>query len=410
MPARAAVLRVRFTVANWHLTGQDVAVTTTNLADPPIRVSTLELFFDLVFVFTITQVAAIVVEAPDGSGVARAAITLSIIYWMYGGYAWLTNTNGPNTPARRGILLAAMAAFFVCSLAVPSAFGDSGVAFGIAYLVVVLVHAAGFIVYIGSAAIRPVAHFLPWNLVSSGLVLAAAWAHGTADWILWSVAAVVQLITPIVIRVGDNFQINAAHFAERHGLVILIVLGESLVSVALAGQHQHVGPRLAIGVLAGLLAAAVMWWMYFGGDDERAAVAMNGAPPAKRPVWAITGYFLAHLFMIFGILLIAAGTHIAVHDLVASVSSAGGWLIAGGAGLFALGSAAFRQAMHFASPLPRAAGGLACLATFPIGRYGSAAGELAAIAVVLGVTLLVEHRLEYSPGVRAPTASERMTA
>src|SRR6266700_1657343 len=146
-----------------------------------------------------------------------------------------------------------MAAFLVCSLAVPTAFGDSGLAFALAYLVVVLVHAAGFLAYNGSAALGPVSRVLPWNLVSTGLLFCAAWAHGTADWILWTAVVLVQLISPMVIRVGVNFNINAAHFAELHGLVILIVLGESLVSVGLASEHERVDMRLAVGVLAGLL-------------------------------------------------------------------------------------------------------------------------------------------------------------
>ena len=387
-----------------------MVVRTATLADPPVRVSTLELFFDLVFVFTITQVTAIMVESPDGSGVAQAAITMSIIYWMYGGYAWLTNARGPDTLTRRGILLAGMAAFFVCSLAVPSAFDEGGLAFAIGYLLVVLVHAAGFIVYAGAAAMRPVARLLSWNLLSAGLILGAAWAHGPADWILWGAAVGVQLITPIVIRVGQNFRINAVHFGERHGLVILIVLGESLVSVAVASEHQGVGPRLAIGVLVGLALATVMWWMYFGGDDERAVAAMEAAPAAKRPVWAITGYFLAHYVMIFGILMIAAGTHLGVHDLFERTSVPGAWLIACGGGLFALGSAGFRQALHFAPPLPRAIAGVACLVTYPIGRYVSPTAELAAVAMVLGVMLLLESRVDGEPDVTPPVASEKMAA
>jgi low temperature requirement protein LtrA len=385
-------------------------VRTATLADPPVRVSTLELFFDLVFVFTITQVTAIMVESPDGSGVAQAAITMSIIYWMYGGYAWLTNSRGPDTLTRRGILLAGMAAFFVCSLAVPSAFDEGGLAFAVGYLLVVLVHAAGFIVYAGAAAMRPVVRLLSWNLVSAGLILGAAWAHGPADWLLWGTAVGVQLITPIVIRVGQNFRINAVHFGERHGLVILIVLGESLVSVAVASEHQGVGPRLAIGVLVGLALATVMWWMYFGGDDERAVSAMEAAPAAKRPVWAITGYFLAHYVMILGILMVAAGTHLGVHDLFEQTSPPGAWLTACGGGLFALGSAGFRQALHFAPPLPRAVAGAACLVTYPIGRYVSPAAELAAVAVVLGVTLLLESRLDGEPDVTPPVPSEKMAA
>ena len=376
----------------------------------PARVSTLELFFDLVFVFTITHVAAIVFETPNWDGVGRAAITLSIIYWMYGGFAWLTNTNEPHTFERRIVLLAAMAAFFVCSLAVPTAFGDNGLAFAVAYLVVVLVHGAGFLVYNGSAAFGPVSRILPWNLVSAGLLLCAAWAHGTADWILWTAAVAVQLITPMIIRVGANFNINAAHFGERHGLVILIVLGESLVSVGLASENQHVGVRLAVGVLAGLLAATVMWGMYFAGDGDRAAVAMDTAPPTRRPVWAITGYFMAHLVMIFGILLLAAGTRLSVHDLLASSSWASAWLVACGAGLYAAGSAAFRLALHFATPWPRALCAVACLIAVPVGRYGSTAAELLAVAALLAAPLLAEHRRDRRPAARPAEPSERMTA
>jgi low temperature requirement protein LtrA len=382
----------------------------TIASSAPARVSTVELFFDLVFVFTITHVAAIVFEAPNWSGIGRAAITLSIIYWMYGGFAWLTNTNEPHTFERRIVLLTAMAAFFVCSLAVPTAFGDSGLAFALAYLVVVLVHSAGFLVYNGSAALGPVSRILPWNLLSTGLLLCAAWAHGTADWILWTAAVAVQLITPIVIRVGANFNINAAHFGERHGLVILIVLGESLVSVGLASENQHVGVRLVVGVLAGLVAVAVMWWMYFAGDDDRAAVAMETAPPKRRPVWAITGYFMAHFVMIYGILLLAAGTRLSVDDLLGQATWASAWLVACGAGIYAAGSAAFRLALHFATPWPRALGALACLIAVPVGRYASTAAELATVAALLGAALLAERRWERRPAARPLEPSERMTA
>ena len=376
----------------------------------PARVSTLELFFDLVFVFTITQVTAIVVHSPSGAGAARAAITLAVIYYMYGGYAWLTNTNEHDNAARRGVLLAGMAAFFACSLAVPTAFGSGGLPFAIAYLAIILVHAAGFIVFLGPASLGPVAHLLPWNMLSAGLILAAAWGHGSVDWYLWTAAVGVQLLTPVVVRVGENFRINAAHFAERHGLVILIVLGESLVSIGLASESQAVDLRLVLGVLAGLLAAAAMWWMYFAADDDRAAVAMENAPPERRPAWAVTGYFMAHLLMIYGILVLAAGTRLSVDDLLAPASWASAWLVACGAGIYAAGSAAFRLALHFANPAWRAVGAVACLCVAPLGRHGSVAAELAGVAVVLGIMLLVERWSLRRPAATVHEASEKMTA
>jgi low temperature requirement protein LtrA len=125
-------------------------------ADAPVpeRVSTLELFFDLVFVFTITQVSMVVASSPDGAGIARAAIQLGVIYWMYDGYAWMTNAAGPDTWQRTVLLLVGMAGFFVCALAVPRAFGEDGIAFGFGYLIVTLVHLCGFL-SISCLRVRP---------------------------------------------------------------------------------------------------------------------------------------------------------------------------------------------------------------------------------------------------------------
>src|SRR3954454_6136809 len=119
-------------------------MTTTDSADPQVRVSTLELFFDLVFVFTITQLTTVLVDEPTLRGLAQVALMLGVIWWMYGGYAWLTNSVAPDRATRRTLLLGGMAAFLVLALAVPKAFGDAGVAFGIAYVVVVLIHGGLF--------------------------------------------------------------------------------------------------------------------------------------------------------------------------------------------------------------------------------------------------------------------------
>src|SRR5262245_66647882 len=110
----------------------------------PIRVSTIELFFDLVFVFTLTQVSTVVAQSPDASGVARAAIILGVIYLVYDGYAWMTNAARPDTWQSTALLLVGMAGFFVCALAVPRAFDEDGIVFGVAYLAVTGVHLPGF--------------------------------------------------------------------------------------------------------------------------------------------------------------------------------------------------------------------------------------------------------------------------
>jgi low temperature requirement protein LtrA len=361
----------------------------------PDRVSTLELFFDLVFVFTITQVSTVVVRSPDGRGLARAALELAVILWMYGGYAWMTNAVSSETWDRRLLLLLGMAGFFACSLAVPRAFDEDGIVFGAAYLFVTVVHLSGFLLGAGRTPLRAIYRLTPWNLASASLVLAAGWTHGNADWLLWGGAIAVQIATPFFARVDAGFVLNATHFAERHGLMILIVLGESLVSIGLAVEDRRVDLPLLFGAIGGLMTAAALWRAYFVADDTRAARVFEEAPPRTRADQAIGGYGLAHLVMIAGITAVAAGTKLSIHELTSAVPSWNAWLIAGGAALFMAGSAVFRLVMGFASPWPRLAGVPLCLAAVPAGTRGSTAAELAALALLITTALLIDHGVEW---------------
>src|SRR5262245_15958407 len=163
------------------------------------RVSTLELFFDLVFVFTITQVAEVIVHHPDLSGIGHALIELSVLAWMFGGYAWLTNSAGHLLAQCRIILIVGMAAFFMCALAVPHAFDEDGMVFGIGYFLVNVVHLTGL--WLGTTPKPAVKRLMPFNLTSAGLVLAAGFVTGPMDWVLWGGAVAVQVFTPLLGRV-----------------------------------------------------------------------------------------------------------------------------------------------------------------------------------------------------------------
>jgi low temperature requirement protein LtrA len=364
----------------------------------PERVSTLELFFDLVFVFTITQVSTIIVQSPDAVGVARAAIQLGVIYWMYDGYTWMTNAAGPDTWQRTLLLLIGMTGFFMCALAVPGAFGEDGVVFGVGYLAVTVVHLVGFVLRPGATPVASIYGMAPGNLLSAGLVLAAGWVHGTADWVLWSCALVLQIATPVLTQRIQGFEFNAAHFAERHAGLILIVFGESLLSVGLAAKTRKVDLGLILGALAGLAATTAMWWAYFAGDNTRGAQAFAAAPPKQRVIQVLIGYELATAVMIFGVIAVAAGATLRVFDLMSPAPAFEAWLIAAGAMLFLLGSAAFRLALRFGSLLPRVLGALLCLVAVPASQHGSAAAGLLAIAAVIAVTLTGEYAYEYDAG------------
>jgi low temperature requirement protein LtrA len=368
----------------------------------PLHVSTLELFFDLVFVFTITQVSTIIVRSPDAAGLARAAIQLGVIYWMYDGYAWMTNAARADTWQRMLFLLLGMAGFFVCALAVPGAFGPDGILFGVAYLGVAVVHLVGFALRPGATPIASIYGMAPGNLISAGLVLAAGWMHGALVWVLWISALILQIATPVLTRRILGFEFNASHFAERHGNLILIVLGESLVSVGIGAGAKiaKVDRSLVVGALASLAVAAAMWWAYFIADITRATAAFERSPPKRRVIQVLTGYEGATVIMIFGVILVAAATRRRVNQMLSPTFPFEAFLIAGGAMLFMLGSAGFRIALDFGPVRPRIVGAIFCVLAVPAAMFLSEAAGLATTALVIVTTLVIEHTLEHGHGVQ----------
>ncbi len=362
----------------------------------PDRVSSLELFFDLVFVFTITQVAEVVVHHPNALGIAHAALELSILLWMFNGYAWLTNAAGPDNWPRRLLLLVGMAAFFVCALAVPQAFDEDGIVFGISYLIVTVIHLTGFLLDAGRTPIGAVLRLAPFNITSAGMVLAAGFVTGPVDWLLWGGAILVQIATPLLAQANKGFVLNATHFAERHGLMILIVLGESLVSVGLAASASsaRADMPLILGALAGLAAAAAMWWAYFAGEDAKAARTHEKASIRRRAVHGLLGFGLAHLIMIFGAVAVAAATKLALRDLLGPMDDFSARLMASGCALYLLGGATFRGVIGHGSAIPRILGAAAAAVVAPAGARGSTALALASVAIVIMITLFVERRVD----------------
>jgi low temperature requirement protein LtrA len=160
------------------------------------RVSTLELFFDLVFVFTITQLTAVLSDDPTLRGLLRVVLMLGVIFWMYGGYAWMTNAVATDRVARRLLLLGGMAGFLVLALAIPAAFTDGDVAFGVAYLVIVSIHTGLYSRTGVPHTVRALVRLAPFNLASALLVLAAVMVEGTAAYLLWGAAFVLEWFTP----------------------------------------------------------------------------------------------------------------------------------------------------------------------------------------------------------------------
>ncbi len=180
--------------------------------------STIELLFDLVFVFTIGQLTAMIVNDPGVESVLRSAAILAVVWWMYDAFAWLTNQAVPDTAAVRLLLIAAMAAFLVLSLAIPDVFTGLGILFGAAYLAVVVIHAGLFIARGGRESVRVMLHVGPLNVVAALLIIASGFATGWLEWALFLAPLVLFLVSGLVAR-ADPFAISASHFVERHGVL-----------------------------------------------------------------------------------------------------------------------------------------------------------------------------------------------
>ncbi len=181
--------------------------------DEEYRVTTLELFFDLVFVFVITELTGVFVDELGLVGLLRVGLMFVVLWWMYSGYAWLTNTRSPLTPGHRLLLLIGMSGFLLVGLATPHAFTGGGAWWGLGYLIVVLVH-GGLYLQFAPTFIR----VLPGNLLAAGCVIATGMVHGIPVYVLWTAAVLVPVVMPYIVPPAGRFLIQPAHIVERHGL------------------------------------------------------------------------------------------------------------------------------------------------------------------------------------------------
>jgi low temperature requirement protein LtrA len=356
-----------------------------------VRVSTIELFFDLVFVFTITQLTSVLVSESNGVGVARIVLIFGNVWWMYGGYAWLTNAVPPREPVLRLLLLLGMAGFLVVALATPQAFGDSGIAFGVGYLVVTFVHTGLFLRSSEESAVRAMGRLGPYNTITAGMLLAAGFTSGAVQWALWTAAFVLHWTSPAVTAVG-GFRIRPGHFVERHGLIVLIALGESIVAVGIGVQGHDLTAGLLTTAVLGLALATALWWLYFDGEDERAERALRDASDERNPWLALYAFGYAFLPVLGGIVVFAAGVKLAIVDFGDPATAATAWFLAGGVAVYASGLVLFRAVLRSGPVAPRAAIGLVALVTVVVGLTVSPEAQIAALAAVVAAGIVIEPR------------------
>jgi low temperature requirement protein LtrA len=361
---------------------------------PVQRVSTLELFFDLVFVFTVTQLTAVLSHDLSWESLGQVMVMLALIWWMYAGYAWLTNSISTRELRQRAILLGGMAGYLVLALAVPGAFHGSGLAFGVGYFIVTAVHASLFIWTASAQSSRAFLGIAPFNLFNATLVIIGGALGGTAQAVLWTVAAVLEWSTPWLgnRESQSSFVIAPGHFVERHGLVVIVAIGESVVAGGIGAAGLAVDAELMLAVVLGLLLSAGLWWAYFGADDDEQAERALAEAPARRQPWiALEGFGVAHYFLLLGIVLTAAGIKEAIGHAYDPLETADALVLGGGVALFLAADVGFRRVLGLGRSLHRAVAALLALATIPLGSELAAVAQLAALVVVLAGALAGER-------------------
>ena len=347
------------------------------------RVTPLELFFDLVFVFAITQVTGFLADNSTWDGLLRGLFLLGVLWWAWAAYAWLTNTLNPEEGVVRIAVFGSMAAMLIVSLATPHAFDVDGVVFGIAYFIVRALH---LVLYALAGRgdpelLRAVMRILPSALIGAALLVVAGFLEGTVQMTIWAVALAIDYLWLIVTGMR-GWRVSPEHFVERHGLIVIIAIGESIVAVGVGAQGLPLdAPRITAAIL-GIVVASVLWWSYFDWTVYINQARLADATGEERAVLARDLYSYLHLPMVAGIVLFALGMKTTLAHVDESLEIIPAVGLSGGLALY--------FAAHVASRL-RIGGGwghgrwmatLVLLAVIPVATVVPALAALALVSAI----------------------------
>jgi low temperature requirement protein LtrA len=320
-------------------------------AEPPRRAerrtSPIELLWDLVFVFAITQVTTLLSRHLSWAGFGRAMLILALVWWAWSAFVWAANAQDNDSVTLRLALLVATAFIFICGLAVPEALTSAGLLFAISYAVVRFIHLALYADASrrGDASWSAIAGFAVTVTLGMGLLIAGAALGGTARIVLWAVAVAIDYAGPAWLtreRLRGLQRVAVAHFAERYGLFVIICLGESIVAIGLGATagHRTITSGEVVVVTLGLLITVGLWWTYF---DRFAQIAEDSLRTQGDPVLAAAdGYSYLHLVLVAGIITFAAGVRLLVGAPHMAPLDAVRLALCGGVGAYLLGHVAFR--------------------------------------------------------------------
>src|SRR5215218_3173332 len=349
------------------------------------RVTPLELFFDLVFVFDLTQVTGFLSNHLTWVRMLQGAALLAALWSSWAVYSWLTNAVPAEEviPARL-VIFCAMAAMFVASLAVPDAFGHYGVIFGSAYLVVQLLQVVLYALATGREPDqrRAILRLAPGYVGAPALLIVAGFLDGFAQGALWAVALAIDYGVAVV-RGVSGFRVYAGHFVERHGLVVIIALGESIVAAGVGASGLALGVKVLVAAVLGIALAAALWWAYFDLVALYAERRLSAAQGEERARLARDSYSLLHLPMVAGIIFIALGIKQTLSHVGDPLGTIPAVALCGGVALYLLGLNAFRLRGVGSVSVPRLVVTILCLALISVAVSVPSLITLAVLALLL---------------------------
>ena len=373
------------------------------------RVTPLELFFDLVFVLAITQCTALMAHHPTWSGLAQGLLVLGMLWWAWTGYSWLTSVLDPEEGAVRLVMFGAMAALLLVSICVPEAFGSLALAFALIYGVVRAAHIALFILASpeDDGLRHSVLGLAASTAVAVALLATASLFDGLAQGALWALALLLDMGGPYFFG-SEGWKLVPGHFAERHGLIVIIALGESIVAIGVGAAHElslGIGTAAVLGV--GLTAA--MWWTYFDVVAIVSGRRLAEAEPGRvQNEMARDSYSYLHLLMVAGIVLVALGLKTTIGHVDDHLHAVPAFALLGGLAAYLLGHVAFRYRHVHTINRQRLLLAIVLLILVPVATEVPALVALAVANVLLWAMIAYETRL-YGEGrrqVRRPQAAE----
>ena len=350
---------------------------TLALRDPEQRTTPVELLWDLVFAFAITQVTTLLAASMSWANFGRAMLVLALVWWAWSAFVWAANAQSASSPSLRRVLLTATGFIFVAGLALPHAFGSEGLLFVSCYSVVRLLHLALYADASrqGGASASAIVGFALTVVAGIVLLFVGALTHGTLRVLLWTVAVAIDYAGPAWLtreRLRGLQRVAVAHFAERYSLFVIICLGESIVAAGAgafagpAGRARALAPALVIAVACLLAITIGMWWAYFerSAQEAEARLATHSDPVLA----AADGYSYLHLPIVAGIIIFAVGAKLLVRGS-ASAALAGPARLAlcGGIALYLIAHAAFRLRLGTAMIRDRALAAAALLGLYGLG-------------------------------------------